>query len=239
MNQREFQRLLRSVGLKIDLKLTPAELYAVTLQRFELNSLGLGRGKLLPVLFNISDIEDGELSPSDVLHMKSVNSRTDFKIRTIDMTHLLRSIGKKGVGFEIDNHVPEFVGRKTMREKGVNEDDLLAMTMSHLVLAKLRLSEEDLRKIGVDEKIIAMKDNKNITVIFQKYTKQLDSRRAKECPFIKRCYKLFENMSDRGFNSFSCATCPIFKVETHLELQGHFHPIEIGSYGVAPVGYIG
>ena len=242
MNQRNFQAILKSVSIVAEIELSPSELFGMTLNRFELKKLGLNEKNLLPILKEISNIGDGEFSLDEVVGMNAViETSSNFRINSSDMITIARSMDRRDISRLIESEypAPKFLERKFFRKNNINHEAFLLLTSSYLVLSKIKLNEDDLRKINMPEKLIKMCHRKTIKLFLHKYTKQLDCRRAHECPLKLRCSAFFEKVSDRGFISYSCSECPIYKVERHLESQGHFTELQIGSYGVASVAHIG
>lgn len=242
MHLMNFQNILKSTSIVAEIELSPADLFGITLDRFELSNLGLNDENLLPILKEVSNIEDGELSLDDVVKMRAVfDIRTNFRINARDMITIARDMDRKDISRLIEDERPALkaVDRKFFRKNGVSDEDFMSLASSYLVLSKIKLNEDDLRKINIPEKLIRMSGKKTIKLLLRKYTKQLDCRRAYQCPLKSRCSAFFERVSDRGFISYSCSECPIYQVERHLENQGHFNEVQVGSFGIAPVGYIG
>ena len=240
MNQKSFQSDLEKKRSSIEVELSPSELFALTLNKSEIKKLGLCKGNLLPVLKEVSHLRDGQLTLEDVLGMKVVPKiRNDFCISVDDMIIMLRDAGRKELSAKIVQKPPKFISRAYLKNHLFGSDDFSSLVYSYLVLSKIKLSRKNLEKIGVDEKILNICERRTITIIFHKYTKDLDCRRAEKCPFTEKCSSFFTRLSGRRYTSYSCSDCLIYKVESHLKNEGHFSQIEIPSYGVAPIGYVG
>lgn len=239
MNQSEFRKELIRNSFKSQANLSPAQLFMVSLERFELRRLGLDEKSLLPVLLSIDKIADGSLSIKRVFQLADSHQNTPFEIKTIRVVSLLNSVRRKGLAEIICKcrEIPEYSDRKFLEENGVDKDVLLEMAMSHLVLAKIKLGEEDFRAIDVPEKIIKIKNKKLILITLNKHEGSNDCRRARECPMRMRCRKYFDVFSYSGFISYSCSQCPVYKLERDLRNDGYFDPIDVGSYGVAQLGF--
>lgn len=172
--------------------------------------IGLTDNIMLLIFKQMSDIQRGELTPSNINELGfRTNIPLDFKIKKSDLINLLREYPGCGFITLLENMDIEYVRQKHLNIIGLTDERLLDFLSSVALFEKIYFEKIDFINLGLDPSIMALFPGYKVRItLHKKEDKNYESaERARLCPFKERCGSYFDKVKGKEFERFSCSGC--------------------------------
>lgn len=209
------------------------EIYTMTLRRDEFSRLGLTKNILFNMFLDYESLADQKLTIEELKKFdRPIQKKWKLKICKKLFVSICKEMERYDISKIVENRNVYSMDDGFLALNNLSENDFFDLAMSQFILSKIKLSVDDLRKIGIPENIVKLSEEPLITFTLQKSIDALDSRRSRRCLVRKRCEDFFYRVKDGCHDSFTCMKCFLFEAERRFERDGCFTDWQSFSYGI-------